>query len=635
MIRLLGMRGGGRTFKGSIYAPRAMVMLFVLLLLLQTMPIALGQYQGEKVQLLEGRIDIDGIDSYFLPNMTVDNTLFVYMNGTSGNLDPFMGLTYSNVSLEDIVKTFEENIIKAIEEGKDYQIAIAETADELFLAWDDDSGWGYAATFGWNITQDGDYKLLVAGAPLRNTFGDYSLLIGLNAPEVLNGTADPTGDIIAVLDPEESQGRKGVQEVYGNLTADRASTVFFMNDVICGDVFYLFIETTSEIEAPRVILYDYGGKELRTVNQSSDRSNGTMSYRFDSGGCNYRLEVIGSFTGNITSGSFRLLVGFNEQQVLSGNASVGGRTVLKTSIPVRVGVELDQITAVDQKSENYAIVANIWMQWNDPLLAFSPDVCQCEFKIFRSIEEFVAEYGDLWPDFTLYNQQGNRWTQNQYFVVYPNGTATYFERFWVTLQAPDFDFRNFPFDHQQFYVRILCMYREEVYHYIAWDEKNSVGEQLGEEEWMVTSYSTNVTSLKVNDYNSLFSFGFVAERHISFYLVRFFMPILIILGLTWITWFVRDYSKRITIAAGNLLLFIAFSFTIGDDLPRLGYLTTMDKILISTFIWTALVVTYNFYMSRLTEKRRDELSLKIDKVLVWGFPFAFILTYLLISYLFP
>jgi len=544
------------------------------------------------------------------------------MNGTSGDLDPFIALTTANVSLVDIVAIFERNIEEAIEEGQDYESAIAETADQLFLAWDDDSGWGYAAAFSWNISKDNDYKLLVVGAPLHRIFGDYSLLVGLNAPQIPNGTGEPTGDIIAVLNPDESHGRKGVQEIRGNLTAERPTTNFAIDGVICGDVFYLYIESVSGNQTPMAILYDYGGKVLRTTNESESGSNATMAYTFQDD-CIYRLEVA---VLNLTEGNetaFRFLASLNEPVVLTGNATPGGRHVLETSIEVLVGVEVDQITSVEQQLERYAVVANIWMRWNDPRLAYSPDTCQCSHKVFRSIDGFVDEYGDIWPEFTLYNQQGNRWTQNQYFLVYPNGTAVYFERFWVTLQAPNFDFRSFPFDSQHFYVRILCMYPDEMYTFVPWADRNSIRGQLGEEEWMVVSYTTEVDSVKIVDYNSMFSFGFVAERHLSYYAIRIFFPLAIIFGLTWITWSISDYGRRIAVATGNLLLFIVFSFTIGDDLPRLGYLTTMDKILISMFIWTALVVAYNFYLSRLTDKRREELSKKIDRVLVWGSPSRF------------
>ncbi|NYT15896.1 MAG: hypothetical protein GKC02_08080 [Methanomassiliicoccales archaeon] len=619
----------------SSITTKGIIAVFAILLVLQIIPSSVGQDHTKSIQLLEGGIEPYGFDAYILPSLDSNDTLYVYMNGTSGDLDPFIVLTNSSANLTDILILFKERIAEAIENGQDYHMAITETANQLFPAWDDDSGWGYAATFEWNISEDGDYKLVAIGAPLTGTFGFYSLLVGLNSPEILNGTGVPTGDIIAALNPEESTGRVGVQEFTGSLDSTNGSKSYTLAEIFKDDVLYIFIETTSDHDVPWVTLYDFGGKSLRTANESQDRSNATLAYTFDGDCCNYRIEVSEVIEDDNISIDFRLLVGLNQPDVLTGNATLGGRNVIVASIPVKVGIELDQITSVDQTAENYAIVANLWMQWNDPRLAFNPDLYQGSNRIFRSVDDFVNAYGELWPEFTIFNQQGNRWTQNLIILVESNGTASYVERFWTTLQAPDFDFRNFPFDTQRFYIRILCLYSEEVYHYVAWDDKNSVGDQLGEEEWFITSHNTEVTTVEFNKFSSMFSFGFVAERHISYYAIRILVPIIIILGLTWVTWSIRDYGRRIAVATGNLLLFIAFSFTIGDDLPKLGYLTTMDKILISTFIWTAIVVAYNFYLNRLEEKKRSELSLKIDRFLVWTFPFAFLLTYLIISWIFP
>ena len=191
----------------------------------------------------------------------------------------------------------------------------------------------------------------------------------------------------------------------------------------------------------------------------------------------------GQENGSVTNGSYRLLLGIDQPEVLTGKEKASGQDIVAEPIKIKAGVELDQITAVNQMDQNFDIVANIWMKWTDPILAFSPQECNCSFKVYRSIDEFLQEYSSAFPEFTISNQQGNRWTQNRIIVVNPDGTATYFERFWVTLQAPDFDFSKYPLDKQDFYLQIDSLFPEEYYSYENWPEKTLIGKQLGEEEW--------------------------------------------------------------------------------------------------------------------------------------------------------
>jgi hypothetical protein len=64
----------------------------------------------------------------------------------------------------------------------------------------------------------------------------------------------------------------------------------------------------------------------------------------------------------------------------------------------------------------------------------------------------------------------------------------------------------------------------------------------------------------------------------------------------------------VDVASGNLLLFIAFNFTISNDLPRLGYLTLMDSILASTFVVTSLVVVFNGYLKWLEVRDKKSIA---------------------------
>jgi hypothetical protein len=96
----------------------------------------------------------------------------------------------------------------------------------------------------------------------------------------------------------------------------------------------------------------------------------------------------------------------------------------------------------------------------------------------------------------------------------------------------------------------------------------------------------------------------------------------------------RDYGQRAQAAAANVLLFIAFSFSLTDNYPRLGYLTFLDVIMAITFVVNSLVVLYNVYMRRLENRGETERAASIDHKMDWLYPLAYIVLFGIAAILF-
>ena len=298
-------------------------------------------------------------------------------------------------------------------------------------------------------------------------------------------------------------------------------------------------------------------------------------------------------------------------------------------IEVQVGVHLDQVTNVDQKAENFSIVGNLLMRWKDEAFAFDPAECECDEKLFSTsqFEEYTRKRRLTWPRFVFYNQQGNRWIQEDVFVVKPDGEAFYIERYTLTLQAPDFDFVQYPFDEQKFDVHVVSLHRDFEYVFVSDPDYNRMGTQLGEEEWQVGAHRTYVDSVELGPRgkNSRFTFSFMARRHLDYYMFRIFLPLFLIVIVAYATFYMKDYAKRVDYSAANLMTFVMFNFTVGAELPRLGYMTFTDSILVLAFVIIAVTVIANVVMKRLSVTGREAVSRRWDGTILWGYPVLYAL----------
>jgi hypothetical protein len=542
-----------------------------------------------------------------------------------------VGIVEAGTDPEVLESAYEAALDRISAEGVDPLEVVDQVRNEFLLAWDDDSGGGLTAALEFEVPADGDYRLLVGGALSRlggQTFGDYKLTVGLDAPQVLDGDAEPTGEPIAMPDKEATPPGVGIQEINGSQTPDRTTTFVGLQTFKPGDTLYAYIEATSGGLIPTLELLSFARKPIRSGNLNGSDTTASLHYTFPSEGRNYLLEISSwGSDGRTTTGDYRLLVGVNAPQVLTGEAKTEGKAVVREAIEVQIGINVEQIVDVDQQQEFFTAVTSLQMEWTDPALAFNPESCQCDFKTFSGsgLDRFITSIDGRWPDFTLQNQQGNRWIQNRTLVVFADGRAIYFERFTTNFQV-DFDFRQFPFDTQEFVIRVDSFFPEDFYTFAVLEGSAEISPEHGEDEFVLTDFDAKATSetSRSNTVHSRFTFSFEGPRHQSYYLFRVFVPILLIILVSWVTFFLRDYGLRIEVASANLLLFIAFSWSLAENYPRLGYLTFLDAVMAIMFVVNALVVIYNVWLKRLEVKGQGQLAERIDTVLDWAYPVAYV-----------
>ena len=307
-------------------------------------------------------------------------------------------------------------------------------------------------------------------------------------------------------------------------------------------------------------------------------------------------------------------------------------------LKVTVGVRVDQITDVDQKSENFGVVANLRIEWIDSKLAFNADEYGRDFKMYTipAFTRLVDESGILAPGFVIHNQQGRRFSEEQNIILFSDGHVEYLERFSATLQAPDFNFVQYPLDTQPFFVHVDSIWPASFVQFQPLQGYSGLGEQLGEEAWIFGETSTTVSEVEGigGKPSSRFTLGFIGRRHLDYYVLRIFIPLTIIILVSWVTFFLKDFSKRVDVGGGNLLIFVAFNFTISDNLPQLGYVTFLDAILVVAFLLTGLVVVISVIFRRMEVAGREDLARKIDHYTIWIYPISLAMLVVLCWYVY-
>jgi hypothetical protein len=148
------------------YPMRLSVLTLLTLVTILLIPLGIVQAQAHpEVQELHGSLAPGQSDIYRMSGLKKGQVLDAFMENISGNLDPILSILPDDGNLSATLDSFKKDVADLVATSSQPLLDLPALRDQYALAWDDDSGPGYASALQFVVPEDGDY-FLIAGSSL-------------------------------------------------------------------------------------------------------------------------------------------------------------------------------------------------------------------------------------------------------------------------------------------------------------------------------------------------------------------------------------------------------------------------------------------------------------------------------------
>ena len=205
----------------------------------------------------------------------------------------------------------------------------------------------------------------------------------------------------------------------------------------------------------------------------------------------------------------------------------------------------------------------------------------------------------------------------------------YRQRLWGTFAQP-LNLIDFPFDKQQFKIQLAAIGYNMKEIELRPNPQGRMGiAELSVTDWNILDWQAGAAPYKLIPGNDTalpgFSFSFEAERKSEYFVVKVILPLILIVAMSWIVFWIdpKESGIQISVAITTMLTLIAYRFAVGADLPKVSYLTRLDFFILSATILVFASLIEVVVTSTLAGQEKLELARKLDRWSRWLFPATF------------
>ncbi|NXC34082.1 GLRA4 protein, partial [Campylorhamphus procurvoides] len=260
-------------------------------------------------------------------------------------------------------------------------------------------------------------------------------------------------------------------------------------------------------------------------------------------------------------------------------------------VNVTCNIFINSFGSVTETTMDYRVNVFLRQQWNDPRLAYReyPD---------DSLDLDPSMLDSIWkPDLFFANEKGANFhevtTDNKLLRIFKNGNVLYSIRLTLILSCP-MDLKNFPMDIQ------TCTMQLESFGYTMND---LIFEWLEEQEAVQVAEGLTLPQFILRDEKDLgyctkyYNTGkftcievkFHLERQMGYYLIQMYIPSLLIVILSWISFWINMDAAPARVGLGITTVLTMTTQSAGSraSLPKVSYVKAID-------IWMAVCLLFVF-----------------------------------------
>ncbi len=250
---------------------------------------------------------------------------------------------------------------------------------------------------------------------------------------------------------------------------------------------------------------------------------------------------------------------------------------------VQVGIFVIDVDEVNSADQSFAASVYFEALWQNPLLAHEGPGPK-----LRSLT-------DVWnPRLTIIGQQMMWRSYPDYVEIEPDGTVVYRQKIWGRFSQP-LNLQNFPFDQQELSIHLVAAGLLEddvklvplvtesgtssgIAPKFSLPDFNVVSSEAAPQPYFPREGHPGVAGFELR-------IGIV--RQPTYFILKVIIPLCLIVVMSWLPRWIKpeETGTNIGISTSAFLTLVAYMFAITVLLPRVSYVTRMDRfILLSTLM---------------------------------------------------